>query len=271
MGRFLGTPEIAAAHGASLDEATWYVHWLMLFLFVGWSIYFVYVLYRFRVSKSPKANYHGTKSHYSTYVEGAVVVAEAILLLGFSFPLWAAYRDVYPPVDDEALEVRLISEQFAWNAHYPGEDGKFGATSPDLVDSQSNSIGLDRSDPNAKDDIVTMNQLHLPVDRTVLLRLSSKDVIHSLSLNEMRVKQDAIPGMEIPVSFVPTVTTEEMREIKGNPDFDYEIACAQLCGIGHYRMRGFMTVHTQEDFQAWLDEQAGYLSDDDEEGDDFWG
>ena len=118
---------------------------------------------------------------------------------------------------------------------------------------------LDRSDPAAKDDITTINQLNLPIDRPVLVHLSTKDVIHSFGLFEMRVKQDAIPGMSIPVWFIPNVTTSEMRAKTGKPDFDYEIACSQLCGLGHFRMRGFVTIQSEADFKKWMDEQVAAL------------
>ena len=104
----------------------------------------------------------------------------------------------------------------------------------------------------------------------MLVQLSSKDVIHSFALQEMRVKQDAIPGTMIPVWFVPTVTTEEMRARKGNPEFGYEIACAQLCGLGHYRMKGYMTIHTPEAFQKWMDERQAELAADTESEDAVW-
>jgi len=107
----------------------------------------------------------------------------------------------------------------------------------------------------------TVNQLHLPVDKAAIIHLTSKDVIHSFNLPNMRIKQDAIPGLSIPVWFVPTKTTVQIREETGNPDYVYEIACAQLCGNSHYSMRGFLTVHTEEEFQAWLDEEASYLGD----------
>ena len=93
----------------------------------------------------------------------------------------------------------------------------------------------------------------------MLVHLSSKDVIHSFGLYEMRVKQDAIPGMQIPVWFIPTVTTKEMRAKLGKPDFDYEITCSQLCGLGHYRMRGFLTVDSAEDFTKWIADQEKEL------------
>ena len=149
--------------------------------------------------------------------------------------------------------VRVVGQQFAWNIHYPGPDGKFGKTDPKLVDAQSNPLGLDRRDPAAADDFTTVNQLHLPVGKPAIIYLSSLDVIHSFALQEMRVKQDAIPGMSTPVWFVPTVTSDDMKKRKGDEKWSYEISCAQLCGLGHYRMRGYVTIDTPEQFQAWMD------------------
>ena len=159
------------------------------------------------------------------------------------------------PPESEALVVQVTGEQFAWNVHYAGPDGVFGRTDIKLLDLQSNPLGLDRSDPAAKDDVTTLNQLYLPVNKPIIVRLRSKDVIHSFGVPEFRVKQDAIPGLTIPIWFVPTVTTAEMRTRTGNPEFQYEIACAQLCGLGHARMRGFVTVQTAEEFQKWMEEQ----------------
>ena len=189
---------------------------------------------------------------------------EAILLFGFAIPLWAARVD-RRPADSEALVVQVTGEQFAWNMHYAGPDGKFGRTDIKLLDLQSNPLGLDRSDPAGTDDITLVNQLYLPANRPVIVKLRSKEVIHSFGVPEFRVKQDAIPGLTIPIWFIPTVTTAEMRTRTGNVEFQYEIACAQLCGLGHARMRGFVTVQTAEEFQKWLDdtskEQAGAASD----------
>ena len=200
------------------------------------------------------ANYTGVKSHASSYLEVGVAVVEAILLFGFAIPLWAARVDHMPP-ESEALVVQVTGEQFAWNVHYAGPDGVFGRTDIKLLDLQSNPLGLDRSDPAAKDDVTTLNQLYLPVNKPIIVRLRSKDVIHSFGVPEFRVKQDAIPGLTIPIWFVPNVTTAEMRTRTGNPEFQYEIACAQLCGLGHARMRGFVTVQTAEEFQKWMDEK----------------
>lgn len=266
MTHWLGLPELASAHGAELDYATAVVHWIMLALFVGWGGFFLYALVRFRKRRNPVADYVGVTSKTSTYLEVAVAVAEAFLLVGISFPLWAARVAEFPP-RSESTVVHVVGEQFAWNIHYPGPDGEFGRRDAKLIDVASNPLGLDRSDPHAKDDVTSVNQLYVPVGKPVLVELSSKDVIHSFALWEMRVKQDVIPGLTIPVWFTPDVTTEEMRKRIGKPEFQYEIGCAQLCGLGHYRMRGFVTVETPEGFQKWMDEQQAQLAADAEAGD----
>jgi cytochrome c oxidase subunit II len=259
MTEWMGLPPLATTHGAQIDSLIGWTHLFMLILFVGWGGFFAYCLVRFRRSRQPVADYTGVKSHISNYSELGVAVVEAILLFAFSIPLWAARVDRIPSAN-EALLVQVTGEQFAWNVHYAGADGKFGRTDIKLLDLQSNPLGLDREDPAAKDDVTTLNQLYLPVNRPVIVRLRSKDVIHSFGVPEFRVKQDAIPGLTIPIWFVPNVTTAEMRTRTGNAEFQYEIACAQLCGLGHARMRGFVTVQTAEEFQKWLDEQVASQS-----------
>ena len=256
---WLGLPALASAHGGQIDSLIGWIHVFMFILFVGWGGFFVYCLIRFRRSRNPVADYTGVTSPASKYSEIAVAIVEAILLVGFAIPLWAARVD-HVPTPGEALTVQVTGEQFAWNVHYPGPDGVFGRTDIKLLDLQSNPLGLDRDDPAAKDDVTMLNQLFLPVNRPVIVRLRSKDVIHSFGVPELRVKQDAIPGLTIPIWFVPTVTTAEMRTRKGNPEFQYEIACAQLCGLGHARMRGFVIVQTAEEFKTWLDERIAEQS-----------
>jgi cytochrome c oxidase subunit 2 len=233
------------------------VHWLMAVMFVGWGLFFVFVLVRFRKGANPRASYAGAKGKISKGTEVAVALIEIVLLVGYAIPAWAKRVKELPP-EGQAVVVHVVGEQFAWNVHYPGPDGKFGRTDEKLV-AADNPLGLDRTDPSAKDDITTINQLNIPVDRPVLVYLSSKDVIHSFGLYEMRVKQDAIPGLQIPVWFIPSVTTDDMRKQLNKPDFDYEITCSQLCGLGHFRMRGFVTVQTAGEFQKWLDDQEKEL------------
>jgi cytochrome c oxidase subunit II len=262
MTEWLGLPPLATAHGAQIDGLIGWTHIFMLVLFVGWGGFFAYCLVRFRRSRQPVANYAGVKSHTSSYLEVAVLVVEMVLLFAFSIPLWAARVDRMPAAN-EALLVEVTGEQFAWNVHYAGPDGVFGRTDIKLLDLQSNPLGLDRSDPAAKDDVTTVNQLYLPVNKPIIVRLRSKDVIHSFGVPEFRVKQDAIPGLTIPIWFVPNVTTAEMRARTKNPEFQYEIACAQLCGLGHARMRGFVTVETADEFQKWIDAKIQEQSEED--------
>jgi cytochrome c oxidase subunit 2 len=242
----LWLPVQASTHAGSVDHMIRLVHILMAVLFIGWGGFFVFVLFRFRKGANPQASYVGAKGKFAKSTELAVVLAEMILLFGYAIPGWATRVNAFPS-ENEAVVVHVIGEQFAWNVVYPGKDGRFGRRDISLV-SADNAIGIDRSDPDAKDDIVTINQLTLPVDRPVLIRLSSKDVIHSFGLPEMRVKQDAVPGYDMPVWFIP------------NRIGDYEIACSQLCGLGHFRMRGFVNIRSAADYQSFLDEEAANLT-----------
>ncbi len=256
MNDWFGFPLNASAHGPALDAMTVYIHWGMFALALGWGTYFAYALYRFRAGSSPQASYTGAKGKVSKASEVAVIVAEVLLLAVFAIPTWAAWVRL-PAPEAHPLEVRVVGEQFAWNVHYPGADGKFGRTDVKLV-SSGNPLGLDRSDPPAQDDITSINQLHLPVGRPAVVRLTSKDVIHSFGLPVMRVKQDAIPGMEIPIHFTPVQATppESAFPACAATQSCWEIACAQLCGLGHFRMRGFLNVDTAEQFQAWMAQQT---------------
>src|SRR5438874_3012327 len=245
MLNWLGLPVAASAHAGEIDEMIVLVHWLMAILFVGWGLFFIYALFRFRKAANPKASYAGAKGKISKGLEIGVAIVEVILLVFYAIPAWAK-RVKALPAENEAVVVRVIAHQFAWEIQYAGPDGKFGRTDPNKVTSD-NLIGLDRTDQDGKDDIVTSNQLNLPIDRPALIHLSSQDVIHSFGLYEMRIKQDAIPGMSIPVWFIP------------NRIGQYEITCSQLCGLGHFRMRGFVTIQSAADYQKWFDDQEKEL------------
>ena len=211
-------------------------------LFVGWSVFFIYVLLRFRKGRHPVADHEGVKSGISTHLEFSVVLIEAVLLIAFAVPLWAKRVNEFPPTKD-AILVHVIGQQFNWNFHLPGPDGQFGRRELDLV-SNSNPLGLDPNDPASKDDLVVLGELHVPVNRPVIMELSSKDVIHNFALPSMRMAQDAIPGQVIPMWFKPIKTGT------------YEVICGQLCGLGHYSMKGSVVVDTPADYQTWLKETA---------------
>ena len=238
MFQWLGLPVAASAEAGRIDETLVLVHWLMLVLFVGWSLFFGYVLIRFRQSANPRASSAIIRRRWVTGVEVGVLIAEVALLAFFSIPMWNARVNALPTAPDTVV-LRVVAEQYSWNVHYPGADGRFGRTRNDLI-SPENPLGLDRTDGDGRDDVTTLNQMHVPVDRPVIVYLTSKDVVHSFSLPQMRVKQDAIPGSVQVVWFTPTQTGE------------WEIVCSQLCGLAHYRMRGFYTVQSAADFRTWL-------------------
>lgn len=240
----LGMPELDASTGKPIDDLIVYVHWLMLALLIGWTGYFFYALWRFNAKRNPKADYDGSKSHLPKYTEIGVVVVEAILLLGIAIPLWAKNVEHFPKPEDSTV-IEIMAQQFAWNVLYPGPDGKFGSQDMKLI-SNDNVFGLDPADPAGKKDVQLLNDIHVVVNKPVLVYLSSKDVIHSFKLVAMRMTQDAIPGLRIPFTFTPTRIGR------------YQIECAQLCGNGHAAMSGgFVTVQSQEDFDAWLKSKSG--------------
>lgn len=239
-------PVDASQHGPEIDNLIVMVHWLMLVLFVVWGAYFLYAIYRFNARRNPKASYHGAQTHVSTYGEIGVAIIEVLLLVAISIPAWYHWTHI-PDNMKNAEEVRVVAEQFAWNVQYPGPDGIFGRRDIKFV-SSTNPLGLDPNDPNGKDDIVTLNQLHLELNRPVIIHITSKDVIHSFKLPVMRSEQDAIPGMDVPIHFTPVLSND-------NGD-RWEIACAQLCGLGHYRMRGQLFVHSHDEFVKWMKAQT---------------
>jgi cytochrome c oxidase subunit 2 len=240
MEKILGLPPLASKHGADVDKLIIYVHWLMAVLFVGWIIYFGYVLLRFNRKANPKADYVGIRGHLSSYIEVAVAAIEGVLLVGFAVPLWAHAVDHFPTPDEHPINIRIIAQQFNWNVFYPGLDGEFGNRDISLV-TTDNPWGFDKTDPKGKDDFNTTDEIHVVVNRPVIITITSKDVIHSFKVIAMRVTQDAIPGVPIPVHFTPTTVGL------------YQINCAQLCGNGHYSMsHGRLYVDTQDDYDKWV-------------------
>ncbi|HEX6162910.1 MAG TPA: hypothetical protein VFZ31_06085 [Vicinamibacterales bacterium] len=238
-------PRAASDHAAALDAVLLSVHAHMLLIFVAWLALFVIALVKFRKGAHPEPRERGMKGTFAAVAIGAVIVGDVIILATIALPAWAA-RNEPPPPGVQPVEIRVTAEQFAWNIHYPGADRVFGRTGPTFV-SAVNPVGIDRSDPAAADDIGVQNVLMLPVYRTAVIQLTSRDVIHSFTLNEMRVKQDANPGMTARVWFTPTAIG------------DWEIACSQLCGLGHYRMRGEYHIVEQAAWERWQSEQLSLL------------
>jgi cytochrome c oxidase subunit 2 len=243
----LWLPKGASTFAPDIDHIMILVHVLMIFMFVAWGIFLVYSLVKFRQGAKRTVIYKGyPKMAIPVILVGIVVVFDYYILFGHDIPFWGEYRTNFPKTESSTL-IHVVAQQFAWNIHYPGPDGKFGQTDPKLVDEVSNPIGLDRSVPDAADDIVSVGNLHIPVNKPVIVYLSTKDMIHSFFLPVMRVKQDAIPGTTMRIWFVPTRMGA------------FQIACAQLCGEGHYRMKGNFIVESQEDYDAWIADQEAQL------------
>ena len=206
---------------------------------------FVVALIKFRRGANPTARQQGVRGLWPAIAIGGVIVGDVIILATQALPAWSE-RIAPPPAGVMPVEIRIAAEQFAWNIHYPGPDRVFGRTGQTFV-SASNPVGIDRQDPAAADDIGLLNVLMLPINRTAVIQLTSRDVIHSFTLNEMRVKQDANPGMTARVWFTPVATG------------DWEIACSQLCGLGHYRMRGEYHVVDQAAWDRWQADEVARL------------
>jgi cytochrome c oxidase subunit 2 len=240
LNRLLGILPNASEHGPLVDHMLEACHWFMFLLFVGWTTYFFIAIWKFHKSRNPKADYHGVRNHASTHIEFSVVLIEAVLLLGFALPLWGRRVNDIPQTGDK-LEVRCVAYQFGWFFHYTGPDGVFGKQHAHFM-SGGNPMGIDPNDPAGKDDFVTTNDLHLVNHKPTVVRVSSRDVIHGLALQQMRIQQDAMPGMEIPQWFRPIKTGT------------WEIICAQLCGSGHYAMRASYTVQEQKEFDDFQKE-----------------
>lgn len=246
---WLNLPQLASRHGEDVDRLLQGVHGAMLLLFVGWIGYLFVALWRFRATRNPRANPAGVKTFIFVLVVGIVVVEEAVTLFGAAIPLWNKNQTEYPD-ENQATVVRVTAQQFTWNARYPGKDGKFGAQDHTLI-SAGNPLGYVPGDEAGKDDVVPpLKDIRVPLEpidtdgdgkqdvdslgrpqfKPVIIYLTSMDVIHSFKVLPMRICQDAIPGMSIPIHFMPT------REGK------YTITCAQLCGNGHATMIGWLTV-----------------------------
>lgn len=243
INQWFGIPELASEHGELVDHMLGFVHWFMLILFVGWSAYLVWVFYRYNQKRNSRADYHGVRGHATTHIEIGVVIVEAILLLGFAFPLWAKQADEYPTSPD-TVKLRAVGEKFLWNFQYAGTDHMLGAMGAKYIDPGSgNPTGKDPHDPNSADDFVSPS-LKLPKDRPVIIDVRSKDVIHNLALLPMRVATDATPGIHSHMWFKPVKTGT------------WDIICGQLCGPGHAQMKAVLEVVEQKEFDEWVKEQS---------------
>lgn len=244
--------QAATVHGQWLDSMFMVTLLFTGIVFVITQIMLFYFAWKYKHTKGRKALYYPENNKLEMWwtVIPAIVLTTLVII--------GIYRwfQITGPEPKDSMVVEITGQQFLWNYRYPGNDDKLGNYEFKYI-TAVNKVGLDFNDTAAKDDYMA-TEMHVVVNKPVLLRIRSKDVIHDVGIPYFRVKMDAVPGLVTRFWFIPTVTTEEMRKKTGNPDFNYEIACDQLCGKGHYGMKGIVVVETQAEFDAWKAKQPSF-------------
>lgn len=245
-GKILGTP--ASDHGEKIDTMIYITLAITAFVFFVTQILLFWFSYKYQEKEERKAFYfpHNNRLEVIWTVIPAITLT---ILVGFGLYYWFQITGEAPK---DAMVVEVTGKQFGWEFRYPGKDGVFGKKYYKEVDeAKGNPLGQIWSDPANHDDIYTTSEMHVVVNKPVKLVINSKDVIHDVGLAHFRMKMDAVPGIPTTMWFTPKYTTKEMRE-KYGPDFNYEISCDQMCGKGHFSMRGTVIVESQAEYKAWL-------------------
>jgi cytochrome c oxidase subunit II len=249
------TLPLASEHGIKTDSVFWITMAVTVVAFSIISIVMFMFLYQYQYDKTRKAKFF-PDNHY---LELTWTIIPAIVLSVLIFTGLKAWNEITAPASKDAEVIELVGQQFAWTARYPGvKDNTLGKYNFKLIDNSGNEFGLDLADKNSFDDFKSL-ELHLPKGKEILLKIRAKDVLHSVFLPHFRVKMDAVPGMPTQFKFVATKTTEEIRDEIGNQNFNYELACAEVCGRGHFSMKMTVIVHTEEDYENWKKTQETWL------------
>ncbi len=246
-GKILGEP--ASDHGVLIDRMLYITIGLTGIVFVITQVALFWFSYKYQESDTRKAYYypHNNKLELIWTVIPAIALT---VLVGFGLFYWFKITGDAPK---NAMQVEVVGKQFGWEFRYPGRDGILGKKYFKNIDAaKNNPVGQIWEDPANHDDLWMEQEMHLVVNKPVKLVIGAKDVIHDVGLVHFRMKMDAVPGTPTTMWFTPTYTTKQMQEKTGNPDFVYEISCDQMCGKGHWSMRGIIVVETQEEFDMWL-------------------
>ncbi len=243
---------VASVHGEWTDNLFWITMIVIGIVFVITQILLFVYSYKYQHKDNKRAYYypHNNKLEIIWTMIPAVVMA---LLVFGGWKTWTKITSA-APANAEVIEV--MGKQFNWMVRYPGADGKLGVANYTLIDAV-NEFGVDFSDQNSRDDFMPM-EIHIPKGKPVLLKIRARDVLHSVFLPQFRLKMDAVPGMPTKFWFVPTKTTAEMREETGNPEYNYELACTEICGRGHFAMRMVVVVDEPEDYIKWKEAQKPF-------------
>ena len=246
-GKILG--ESASDHGVLVDRMLYVTLAITFVVFLITQIALFWFAYKYQESDNRKAFFY---PHNNTLeLIWTVIPAIALsVLVGFGIFYWFK---ITGPAPKDAMIVEVVGKQFGWEFRYPGADGILGKKYFKKVDAANNNpVGQLWEDPANHDDVYVEQEMHLVVGKPVQLVIGAKDVIHDVGLSHFRMKMDAVPGTPTSMWFTPKFTTKEMKEKTGKPDFVYEISCDQMCGKGHWSMRGVIVVETQQEFDAWL-------------------
>jgi cytochrome c oxidase subunit 2 len=250
-------PEAASDHGKAYDfmfKVTLYVTGLV-FLITQFLLFWFSYRYQRTGDKVPYNFAHSTKLELVWTTIPALAMA---VLVAIGLKSWFTMTDMAPK---GAMQIEVIGKQFNWISRYPGADGVLGQRYFTNINDNDNILGLDWKDKHNMDDIIVPNgEIRLVKDKPVELIIGSRDVIHDVGLSHFRMKMDAVPGITTRLWFTPTITTREMAEKTGNPDFVYELSCDQMCGKGHYSMRAVIIVETQAEHNIWLKKQQSYYA-----------
>lgn len=245
---------VASVHGAWTDTLFWITMAVTVVAFTIISIIMGVFVFNYQHKEGRRAKFY-PDNHY---LELAWTIIPAIVLAILIFTGLRAWNDITAPASADAEVIEVIGQQFAWTARYPGnKDNTLGSYNYKLIDAV-NEFGLDLTDKNSFDDFKSL-ALHIPKGKEVLIKIRAKDVLHSLYIPHFRVKMDAVPGMPTQFKFVATKTTEEMRDELNNANFNYEIACAEVCGQAHFSMKMIVVVQEQEEYDRWKQEQEAWL------------
>jgi len=250
-------PEPASIQGEKYESMSMATMIILGIVFFATQITLFYFIFRYQYSEKRKAYFY-THNYKLEILWTTIPAITLIILVVVGLKNWF---HITGPAPKDSLIVEVVGKQFNWIIHYPGPDGILGKRDFRLISDANNVIGLDWSDPYSKDDIIMQNgEMHIVKDRPVHLVINSRDVVHDVGLPHFRMKMDAVPGITTTMWFTPTITTKEMQKKTKNPNFVYEIACDQLCGKGHYSMRGTVVVQTAAAFKSWIAQQKSYYS-----------
>lgn len=247
------TLPIASQHGVKTDSLFWITMAVTVIAFTIISIVMFIFVYKYQYKEGRKAKFY-PDNHY---LELTWTIIPAIVLAILIFTGLRAWNEITSPASAEAEVIEIVGQQFAWGVRYPGNDNALGKYNFKLIDA-TNQFGLDVTDKNTFDDFTAL-ELHIPKGKEVLLRIRAKDVLHSVFLPHFRVKMDAVPGMPTQFKFVATKTTNEMRDEIGNQNFNYELACTEICGRGHFSMKMTVVVEEEEAYEQWKKGQEAWL------------